>query len=172
MAGPAICLVRTRGSPHARIVLWKVESAAPVFEFLTSYNPRWVLNGSRQYLAGLAVAVGRRPSGLSFVLCPPLSVVVAVVVSCWAASPTVPLSHPPFSLYWRKQSLSTCIVILLAIHIYNTHVVARTDLTLFIASFLREYYTLAWQKTVRSLTRMLFPEKILMGVLVVCLGTR
>ena len=84
-------------------------------------------------------------------------------------SGVVMMSHSPFSLYWRKQSLSNCIVILLAIHVYNTHVVARTDLTLFLESFLREYYTLAWQKTVKSLTRMLFPEKILMGLLVVCL---
>jgi hypothetical protein len=92
MAGPAICLVRTRGSPHARIVLWKVESAAPVFEFLTSYNPRWVLNGSRQYLAGLAVAVGRRVwvCPLSFVLRCPLLLLLLLVVE-----PLVPLSHCP-----------------------------------------------------------------------------
>ncbi len=57
-------------------------------------------------------------------------------------------------------------------HVCNyTHVVARTDLTLFLESS-REYYTLAiWssakKKTVKSLTRMLFPEKILRELLFV-----
>ena len=57
-------------------------------------------------------------------------------------------------------------------HVCNyTHVVARTDLTLFLESS-REYYTLAiWssakKKTVKSLTRTLFPEKILRELLFV-----
>ena len=55
-------------------------------------------------------------------------------------------------------------------HVCNTHarVLARTALTLFLES-LREY---SKKKTVKSLTRMLFPEKILRGLLVVCLETR
>ncbi len=51
----------------------------------------------------------------------------------------------------------------------NTHVVARTDLKLFLSS-LKEHFTLAiWssakKKTVKELARMLFPEKILRELL-------
>ena len=81
--------------------------------------------------------------------------------------PTVPLALQPL----LKETIPVKLYRDPIGHVCNTHVVARTDLTLFLES-LREYYTLAiWssakKKTVKSLTRMLFPEKILRELLFV-----